>query len=104
MLYESAMAAATQEQTNMNLPMNTNALLNTDSVSETFAPAETSPFDATATEASTSITRAITSKCERTVGRYAAEMLQGIGWVIAALYLIGATALGVITLYHTFVR
>ena len=81
-----------------------NAFLNTDSVSETFAPAETSPFDATATEASTSITRAITSKCERTVGRYAAEMLQGIGWVIAALYLIGATALGVITLYHTFVR
>jgi hypothetical protein len=84
--------------------MNTNAFLNTDSVSEAFAPAETSPFKAATSETATSVTRAITSKCERTVGRYAAEMLQGIGWVIAALYLIGATALGVITLYHTFVR
>ena len=84
--------------------MNSNVFLNTDSVSERFAPAETSPFNATATEASTSITRAITSKCERRVGRHAAEMLQGIGWIVAALYLIGATALGVITLYYTFVR
>jgi hypothetical protein len=84
--------------------MNTNALLNTDSVSETFAPAETSPFNAAKTETATSITRAIGSTCERTVGRYAAGLLQGIGWVIAALYLIGAAALGFVILCHTFVR
>ena len=84
--------------------MNTNAFLNTDSVSEAFAPAETSPFTAVTTETATSITRAIGSTCERTVGRFAAQLLQGIGWVLAALYLIGATALGVLVLYHTLVR
>jgi hypothetical protein len=84
--------------------MNMNAFLNTDSVSEAFAPAETSPFNAATTETATSITRAMGSTCERTAGRFAAELLQGIGWVLAALYLIGATALGVLILCHTFVR
>ena len=84
--------------------MNMNAFLNTDSVSEAFAPAETFPFNAATTETATSLTRAIGSTRERTVGRFAMELLQGIGMVIAALYLIGATALGVLILWYTFVR
>jgi hypothetical protein len=81
-----------------------NAFLNTDSVSEALAPAETSPLDAAATETATSVTRAIGSTCERIVSRYAAELLQGVGWAMAALYFIGAAALGAVILYHTFVR
>jgi hypothetical protein len=97
--------AATQtKQTNINLPMNMNAFFNTDPVSEAFAPAETSPFNAPRTETATSITRTIGSACERTAGRFAAGLLQGIGWTMAALYFIGATALGVLVLCHTFVR
>ena len=84
--------------------MNMNAFLNTESVSEAFAPAETTPFNAATTETATSITRAMGSACERTAARFAAELLQGIGWVMAALYLIGATGLGVLILCHTFVR
>jgi hypothetical protein len=84
--------------------MNMNAFLNTDSVSEAFAPAETSPFNASTTQTAASIARAIGSTSERTAGRFAAELLQGIGWVMAALYLIGAGALGVLILCHTFVR
>jgi hypothetical protein len=93
---------ATQEITNINLPNDVNSFLNTDSVSEALAPAQTSPLAAAATETATSITRSIGSTCERIVGRYAAELLQGLGWAMAALYFIGAAALGVVILYHTF--
>ena len=97
-------AVASQEQTNINLPMNTNAFLNSDSVSAAFAPAETSPLNAATMETATSTKQAIGSACERTVGRFAADLLEGIGRVMAALYLIGATALGVLILCYTFVR
>jgi hypothetical protein len=93
-----------QEKIKRNTPMNMNALLNTDSISEAFAPAETSPFDAATTEAATSITQTIDSTCVRTLGHYTREVLQGIGWIFAALYLVGASALGAIILYHTFVH
>jgi hypothetical protein len=81
-----------------------NALVNTDSVSESFAPADVSPFNPARTDSAQRIKRAIDSIGLRTLGRYTCDVLQVVGWVLAALYLLGAGALAVALLYHTFVR
>jgi hypothetical protein len=81
-----------------------NALSNADSVAETFAQAEASPFNPVTIDFATRTTRAIDTTGLRTLGRYTSEALQGVGWVLAALYFLGAAALAVVMLYHTFVR
>lgn len=79
--------------------------LQSEEISEAFALTGTSPFDAVTTDTARSITRTIDSTSSaRTLGRYAGEMLQGIGWVLAALYFVGAAGLGAIILFHTFVQ
>ena len=78
--------------------------LRSQEISEALAPAETSPFGAVTTDTVPSITRTTDSTSARTLGRFAGEILQGIGWVLAALYFVGAAALGAIILFHTFVH
>ena len=81
-----------------------NAIGNTDSARGAFAPAETSAIDLETSKTAKTLEGAINFASVRPLRRYSAEILQGFAWVLMALYLIGAIALGCAILYFTFVR
>ena len=81
-----------------------NGIANTDSARGAFAPPETSTTDFETPKAAKTLEGATDFASVRPLGRYAAGILQGIAWVLVALYLIGAIALGCAILYFTFAR
>ena len=81
-----------------------NAIGNTDSAGEAFAPAETSAIDLETPKTAKTLEGAINFASVRPLRGYSAEILQGFAWVLVALYFIGAIALGCAILYFTFVR
>jgi hypothetical protein len=81
-----------------------NALSNTDSVSETLASPRLRRLTPATIDSAKRITRAMDSTGLRTLNRYTSAVLQGVGCVLAALYFVGAAAIAVAMLYHTFVR
>ena len=79
-----------------------NAISETVSIRGALASAETS---AIASETTTDrLERALDSASVRQLSRYSGEVLQGIAWVLATVYLVGAMVLSGAMLYYTFVR
>jgi hypothetical protein len=81
-----------------------NVIANTNSARGAFAPAETSAIDFEKPETAKTLEGATNFASVRPLGRYSAGILQGFAWVLLALYLVGATALGCAILYFTFAR
>ena len=81
-----------------------NAISDTGSIPGAFASAETSALASETTETANRSERALDFASGQTLDRYSGGILQGIAWVVAALYLVGATALAGAILYYTFVR
>ena len=81
-----------------------NAISDTGSIPGTFASAEASAIASESTETANRLERALDFASVQPLDRYSGEILQGIAWVLATLYLVGATALAGAILYYTFVR
>jgi hypothetical protein len=81
-----------------------NGIANTNSAGGAFAPAETSTTDFDTPKTAKTLEGATNFASVRPLGRYSAGILQGIAWVLVALYLIGVIALGCAVLYFTFAR
>jgi hypothetical protein len=69
-----------------------------------FASAEASATASETTETANRLERALDFASIQPLDRYSGKILQGFAWVLAALYLVAATALAGTTLYYTFVR
>ena len=81
-----------------------NAISDTGSIPGAFASAEPSAIASETTETANRLERALDFGSVQALNRYSGEILQGIAWVLAALYLVGAAALAGAMLYYTFVR
>ena len=81
-----------------------NAISETVSIRGAFASAENSAIASETTKTTDRLERALDSASVRQLSRYSGEVLQGIAWVLATVYLVGAIALSGAMLYYTFVR
>jgi hypothetical protein len=86
------------------IPINMNAIANTDSIRGGFASAETSAIAFETTNTANRLEQAYDFASARPLGWYSGQVLKGIAWVLATLYLVGATVLAGAILYCTFVR
>jgi hypothetical protein len=80
-----------------------NAISDTGSI-PAFASAEASAIASETTETANRLERALDFASIQPLDRYSGKILQGFAWVLAAVYLVAATALAGATLYYTFVR
>ena len=80
-----------------------NAIANTDSIRGACASSETSAIASDTTKIENRLEQAFDFASVGPLGWYSGEVLQGIAWVLGALYLGGATVLAGAILYYTFV-